>query len=231
MLDKRYFLTASLICADPINLERDIKELESSGIDYLHFDVMDGLFVPRYGLYPELLKKIKTITKLPIDVHMMVANPEPYLESFAEAGADIISVHVEGNNHLHRTLSLIKKLNVRAGVVINPATPLSCLDYIIDEISLVMLMAINPGIVGHGLIPSSLEKLKDLKEKLRNRPDMLIEVDGGVTFDSSVDLLKNGANMLVCGSSTIFKDEYKISYKVRELKNLIDNEFFSQYGL
>jgi ribulose-phosphate 3-epimerase len=224
MSDKKYFLAASLICADPVNIERAVRELEGAGIDYLHFDVMDGLFVPRYGLYPELLKKIKTITKLPTEVHLMVANPEPYLEIFAKAGADIISVHPEGNNHLHRTISLIKELGVKAGLVINPATPLNCLDYIIAELDLVMLMAINPGIVGHGLIPGALNKIDDLKRKLADNPEIIIEIDGGVTQESSADMIKRGAKMLVCGSSTIFKASEKITDKVNELRAVIDSQ-------
>jgi ribulose-phosphate 3-epimerase len=224
MLDKKYLLAASLICADPTNIERDVRDLESAGVDYLHFDVMDGLFVSRFGLYPELLQAIKAVTNLPVEVHMMVENPEPYLEVFAQAGADIISIHPENNNHLHRTISLIKKLGLKAGLVINPATPLNCLDYVVDDIDLVMLMAINPGIVGHGLIPGALRKIEDLKSKLFNRPEIIIEIDGGVTFDSSAEMIKRGANMLVCGSSTIFKPNEQIADKLRELRATIDSQ-------
>ena len=137
---KKYTISASLICADPLNLEKAVKEIEESGIEYIHFDVMDGVFVPRYGMYPEIITYIKKISNLPVDVHMMVDNPEPYIETFAKAGADIFYVHVENNNNLHRTLMLIQKSGMKAGVILNLATPLSCLDYILEEIDYVMLM-------------------------------------------------------------------------------------------
>ncbi|MCX6784667.1 MAG: ribulose-phosphate 3-epimerase [Candidatus Komeilibacteria bacterium] len=168
-MGKRYLLAASLICADPLNLQAEIERLEAGQIDYIHFDPMDGHFVPRLGLYPEILQKLKTITKLPVDVHLMMSDPEFYAPVFAKAGADVIMVHAEANPHLYRVIKNVKNLGVQVGVCLNPATPLSVLDYVLDEIDWVMLMAINPGIVGHGLIPKMLDKISELKAKLANR--------------------------------------------------------------
>lgn len=173
-------------------------------IDALHFDVMDGLFVPRLGLYPELLKAIKNTSKLPVDVHLMIENPEQFIGVFAEAGADIIVVHAESTHHLHRTIKAIRDAGASAGVALNPATPLSVLDYVLDNIDLVMLMAINPGIVGHKLIPETMGKIQDLRAKLAGRP-MTIEVDGGVSPASAADMVRSGADLLVCGTSSIYK--------------------------
>lgn len=221
MKKEKIFLSASIICANLLNLEADIKCLEKSGIDYLHFDVMDGQFVPRLGLFPEMLSAIKKITKIPIDVHLMIENPDNYIPAFINAGASIVAVHVESTPHLNRSLRLIKSLGAKAGVVLNPATSLSVLDYILDDIDLIMLMAINPGVVGHKLIPNSLKKISDLKKKIKNYPNMLIEVDGGVSFESTKNMVKAGANMLVCGSSTIFKPNEPIDKQIQDLRQLI----------
>ena len=221
---KSYKLTASVICANFLTLAEQIKELERAGIDYLHIDVMDGIFVPRYGLFPELVAQIRKISKLPMDVHFMVKDPEPYIDSFAQAGASHLFVHPEGNNHLHRTICKIKNAGLKAGVVLNPATPLNTLDYILDDLDGVMIMAINPGIVGHKLIPPIIKKIKDLKKLVAKRANFIIEIDGGVTFDSAVTMIKAGANLLVCGSSTIFRSDASIGQKVTGLKKKIASD-------
>ncbi len=205
-MKKKFEITASLICGDPLNLEKAIREILSSDIDYIHFDVMDGVCVPRFGLYPEILVHLRTLTDLPVDVHMMVDNPEPYIETYAKAGANIFYVHVENNRNLHRTLNLIKDSGMKPGVVLNMATSIHTLDYILQDIDYIMLMAINPGIVGHGIIDSIFDKIKDVKKVIGNR-NIKIVIDGGVTPDSSAKMIQAGADILVCGSSTIFRPQ------------------------
>lgn len=220
--NKKIYLSASLICADLMDLEEEIKRLEEAKIDYIHFDVMDGVFVPRYGLYPEMLQAMKDVSSIPVDVHMMVVNPEPYIETLKKAGADIMIVHIEGNNNLHRTLKLIKDSGMKAGVALNLATPLNVLDYILEDIDWVMLMAINPGIVGHKLVPKVMDKISELRKKISGHPHIKIEIDGGVSFESAPEMIKAGADILVCGSSTIFKKEQRVDDKVRELRESIE---------
>jgi len=222
--NNKYKLSASLICADMLHLERDVELIVAGGCDFIHFDVMDGVFVPRYGLHPEMLAAIRKKTNLPIDVHLMTVEPEKYVEIFVDSGATFITVHAETCTHLHRTLNTIKKNGAKAAVALNHATPLSVLDYVLDDINLVLLMAINPGIVGHKLIPKAIDKISDLRHKLGERyKDVIIEIDGGVTFESASIMLEAGADMLVCGSSTIFKPDIPVDVKTKELKTHIDS--------
>lgn len=222
---RSYKLSASLICANYLEIREEIKRLEHGGIDYVHFDVMDGNFVPRYGLYPELLKSIKSISKLPIDVHMMTEEPARYVREFAEAGADIIAVHAESCKHLHHTLKLIRNAGVKSGVVLNYATPLSALDYVLDYVDMVELMAINPGIVGHKIIPEVFTKISDLRKKLDAKErDIMIMIDGGVNPDTAADMVKAGANILVCGTSAIFKPDVPVDQKIVEFRKIIDEK-------
>lgn len=218
---KKFLLSASLICSEMDNLSEDIRLLDKGGIDYIHFDVMDGLFVPRFGLFPEVLNLVKRKTKIPVDVHLMIENPEMYLTTFADAGAEIIVVHAEACKHLHRTVMLIKNLGVKVGVAINPATSVETLRYVIDQLDLVLIMAINPGIVGHKLIPETLEKIGEVKKMSKNRKDLLIQIDGGVSFDSAPLMVSKGANMLVCGTSSIFRQAKPLDEKIKELRKWI----------
>lgn len=222
-MNNKYLLSASLVCADMLNLGDQVKKLEEAKIDYIHIDVMDGHFVPRFGLFPEIARQVRSITDIPMDVHMMTNNPEPYIQAFADAWVQIIAVHVEDNPNLHRTIKMIKNAWVQAGVVLNMATPLNVLDYVLDDISMVMLMGINPWIVGHKIIPKVMDKIRDLKEKLKDYPDMLIEIDGWVTPESLPEMIKNGANMFVCWSSTIFKPAEMVREKTIELREIVDN--------
>jgi ribulose-phosphate 3-epimerase len=222
---KKYKLSASLICANHANLEKDIKLLKKGKIDYIHFDVMDGIFVPRYGLYPELLKGIKSISNIPIDVHMMTEEPARYINEFSEAGADIIAVHAEACKHLHYTLKLIKDSGAKSGVVLNYATPLSVLDYILDYVDMVELMAINPGIVGHKIIPEFFAKISDLKNKIeKSGKDIFIEIDGGVNLETAPKMINYGADVLVCGTSAIFKPDKSVDKKIKEFRDGIDKK-------
>lgn len=223
-LQPRYQLSASLVCANMLDVGTDIRSAEQGGIDSIHFDVMDSHFVQRLGLHPEMLLAARSITSLPIDVHLMMSDPEPYIPLFVENGASVITVHAEATPHLHRVVRQIKKLGAKAGVALNPGTSLSVLDYVVDDIDWVLLMAINPGIVGHPLIPNAFKKIRKLKEMLKDRPDVVIEIDGGVTFDSAAQMVDAGATMLVCGSSTIFKPSEKIEDKIAQLRSRIDRD-------
>ena len=224
MENKSYQLSASLICANPLSIKEEIENLAKGGIDCIHFDIMDGNFVPRYGLYPELLKAVRSVTNLPIDVHLMSEEPIRYIPAFAQAGATTISVHVETCKHLHQTIKVIRENRVKVGVALNYATPLSVLDYIMDDIDLVVLMAINPGIVGHKLIPGALRKIADLREKLnKSGHKIMIEIDGGVTPESAAQMIEAGANLLVCGTSAIFKPGEPVGIRIRQFRDIIDN--------
>lgn len=215
-------LSASIICADMLRLREEILLLEKGGIDAIHFDVMDGIFVPRYGLHPEVLAAIHSISSIPIDVHMMVENAETFIDVFSKTGARSMTVHAESHRHLHRTITLIKKTGLKVGVALNPGTPLEVLDYVLEDIDIVLIMAINPGIVGHGLIPGSYEKIGHLRKKIGSR-NIIIEVDGGVTPQSAPEMIRRGANRLVCGTGTIFRPhESPVDVKLKEFKNILD---------
>ncbi|MDP1844438.1 MAG: ribulose-phosphate 3-epimerase [Sediminibacterium sp.] len=227
-MNRKINLAASLVCADPLNLEADINQLVIGEADLIHFDVMDGSFVPRYGLYPEILSSLKKITKIPVDVHMMVDSPEEYIETFRIAGADYYNVHVESCKHLHRILKKVRDAGMKPGVALNPATPISSMEWVIKDIDMVVLMAINPGIVGHKLIPSMLEKIRQVRDYANQagNENLIIEIDGGVTFDSAIDMVNAGADALVCGTGTIFRPhEDTIHNKILSLRNKISKTY------
>ncbi|MBI3103856.1 ribulose-phosphate 3-epimerase [Candidatus Daviesbacteria bacterium] len=218
----KYQLAASIICAKLIALKTQLKLLEKGRIDRIHFDVMDGVFVPRYGLPPEILKEVHQVTNIPVTVHLMVSDPEPYIEVFAKAGADAFVFHIEPVFHVNRVIKKIKEVGMKAGVALNPATPLSVLDYVLQDLDVVMLMVINPGILGHKLIPEMLFKIADLKNKLKNYPDIKIEIDGGVTSESAPKMIANGADILVCGNSSIFKNDSSVDKTIKEFRRVIE---------
>lgn len=222
MKKNNYKIAASLISTSLLSVDKLIADLKRNKVDQIHFDVMDGSFVPRLGLYPELLKEIKSKTSIPVDVHMMIDNPENYIDIFAEAGADYIIPHIESTKHIHRTLTLIRKAGVRAGVALNPGTPLSSLDYLIEDLDLVMLMAINPGIVGHKFIPSMFKKISDLSE-YRAGNNFLIEIDGGVNFENAKEIVNSGADIIVCGAQSIFNNQGTLSQNIKKLKTKIES--------
>jgi ribulose-phosphate 3-epimerase len=218
---KKPLIAASLICSNPLNLQEDINELVKGNADYIHFDVMDGQFVPRYGLYPEILSFLKKTTDIPVDVHMMVQNPEDFIDDFKNAGADFYNFHIEATSHAHRLVKKIEKANMKPGVALNPATSISSLDYLIEDVKMVVLMAINPGIVGHKLIPNMINKISELREYAdkRGNKDLLIQIDGGVTFDSGITMINAGADILVCGTGTIYRPhEDTISNKIQAFR-------------
>lgn len=218
----RYFLSASIICGEPLKLADEISELEEAGIDSLHFDVMDGHFVPRIGLHPEMLKAISGQTDVPIDVHLMISEPQKYIPVFADAGADVLTVHAESEGNLVETLKMIRDRNIKAGIAVKPATSLSILDSALPYTDFVLLMAIQPGILGQKIIPETFDKIKELSEKLKNHPDIVIEVDGGVTPQTAPEMLSCGAHMLVCGTGTIYRPhEDSLTSKIKGLRALL----------
>lgn len=195
-------IAPSILSADFAKLGEEIKDVERGGADYIHVDVMDGHFVPNITIGPLIVEAIRPITKLPLDVHLMIENPDLYIEAFANAGADYITVHVEACKHLHRTIALIKSLGVKAGVVLNPATPVSTIQHVIKDIDMVLLMSVNPGFGGQSFISEVLPKIRSVKEMAdAYNPTLEIEIDGGVNVETAKLCIEAGANVLVAGSA------------------------------
>jgi ribulose-phosphate 3-epimerase len=195
-------IAPSILSADFSKLGEDIKEVELGGADYIHVDVMDGHFVPNITIGPLVVEAIRPITNLPLDVHLMIENPDTYIPQFAKAGADIISVHVEACRHLHRTIHLIKDHGVKAGIVLNPATPVNVIEPIIEEVDLVLLMTVNPGFGGQRFIEPVLSKIEQVSSLVKSRNlSVEIEVDGGVNAITAQKCINAGANVLVAGSA------------------------------
>ena len=203
-------LAPSLLSADFVRLAEEIAKVEAAGADWLHLDIMDGHFVPNLTFGPPVVAAIRKITKLPLDVHLMVTNPADLVEQFAAAGADWLTVHVETEPHLHRLVNRIRELGVKPAVTLNPATPVAQLDEILSEVDMVLVMSVNPGFGGQKFIPASLAKISRLKEKLSQigRP-VLIEVDGGVNETTAPQLVQAGADVLVAGSAVFGSADMK----------------------
>lgn len=197
-----YKLAPSILAADFANLGESIKQIEEAGVEYVHIDVMDGMFVPSISFGMPVMKAIREKTDLVFDVHLMIEEPIRYVEEFVKAGADIITVHAEACNHLHRTVSRIKELGVKVGVSLNPATPLSVLDYILDDLDMVLIMSVNPGFGGQSYIPFTTEKIASLKTQIEKKKlDIDIEVDGGITIANVEEVMRAGATVFVAGTS------------------------------
>jgi ribulose-phosphate 3-epimerase len=215
-------LAPSILTADLSNLSQQIRLIEMSGADWIHCDIMDGHFVPNITFGPVLVKAVKKSTKLPVDVHLMIERPDLYLDDFRKAGADIISVHFEAVKHLNRTINKIKELGAKAGVVINPSTPVSFIKDVAEYIDLLLIMTVNPGFGGQKFITNSERRIKEAVE-LRNltKSKFLIEVDGGLSNKNINKVLKAGCDVFVTGSS-IFRSD-NISAATAELKNIISS--------
>jgi ribulose-phosphate 3-epimerase len=193
-------IAPSILSADFAALGTDIARIEAAGADQLHVDVMDGRFVPNITIGPVVVGAIRKRTRLPLDVHLMIVEPERYIPEFVAAGADMVTVHVEACPHLQRTLAQIRELGARAGVALNPATPVSTLELVLDDLDLVLVMSVNPGFGGQSFIPTAHRKIRELRALLGNRP-VDVSVDGGVKVDLAAALAADGASTLVAGSA------------------------------
>jgi len=203
-------IAPSILSADFSRLGDEVRAIDVAGADYVHIDVMDGHFVPNITIGPLVVDAVRSVTELPLDVHLMIENPDQYIPDFAKAGADIIVVHAEAVRHLHRTVQLIKSLGKKAGVSLNPATSLSALDIILPDLDLVLLMTVNPGYGGQSFIESSLPKIAELRQRI-NALDLPIEleVDGGVKVDNIEKIAAAGADVFVAGSAVFGADNYQ----------------------
>lgn len=202
-------IAPSILSADFSRLGEEVQAVDRAGADYIHVDVMDGHFVPNITIGPLVVDALRKVTQKPLDVHLMIDNPDLYIPDFAKAGADIITVHQEAVPHLHRTVQLIKSLGKQAGVSINPATPVETLDVILDELDLVLIMSVNPGFGGQSFIPSALAKIQALRQRITARGLATeLEVDGGVKVDNIHDVVAAGADVLVAGSAVFNTEDY-----------------------
>ncbi|MBU0544681.1 MAG: ribulose-phosphate 3-epimerase [Proteobacteria bacterium] len=203
-------IAPSILSADFSMLGKEIESVEQAGADWIHVDVMDGHFVPNITMGPIVVEAVRRVTTLPIDVHLMIENTDRFIPDFAKAGASLISVQVEACTHLNRTIQLIKEFGVKPGVVLNPATPLSAIEWVLEYIDFVLIMSVNPGFGGQAFIGNSLDKIKELK-KIINKKGLstLIEVDGGVNKDTIRDVSTAGADVFVAGSAVFGSRDYK----------------------
>jgi len=211
-------LAPSILSADFARLGEQVAEVAGAGADYIHVDVMDGHFVPNITIGPAVVASIRPLTTLPLDVHLMIEHPERYVAEFVKAGADIVTVHVEACSHLHRLVQMIKGLGVKAGVSLNPATPLGSIEEIISHVDLVLVMSVNPGFGGQSFIPSTLPKIAGVRRMLDDRKlSAELEVDGGISPDNAGEIVKAGADVLVAGNS-VFRASEGITEALRRLR-------------
>lgn len=216
-------IAPSILSADFSRLGEEVRKVEAAGADLIHIDIMDGHFVPNITVGPIVVGAMKKATKLPLDVHLMIANPEKYAEEFVKKGAAILTVHVETCPHLHRIIQMIKKMGVKAGASLNPATSLTSLENILEDMDMVLLMSVNPGWGGQEFIPQILPKIKRLKETIdQNKLNVAIEVDGGVKVDNAYKIASAGADILVMGSAIFETKNYKDT--IRKVRRRLDKK-------
>ncbi|TES91996.1 MAG: ribulose-phosphate 3-epimerase [Desulfobacteraceae bacterium] len=216
------YIAPSILSADFSKLGDEIRSVEDAGADWIHVDVMDGHFVPNITIGPLVVEAAKRVTSLPIDVHLMIENPDRYIIDFTKAGADLISVQAETCVHLNRTIQMIKESGPRAGVVLNPSTPLSSIDWVVEYVDFVMIMSVNPGFGGQDFIPNSLNKVKALRRMIRDRGlSTLIEIDGGVKEQNIKNISDAGVDVFVAGSAIFKSPDYKKT--IDRFRELIGN--------
>jgi len=202
-------IAPSILSADFSKLGQEVRAVEEGGADWIHVDVMDGHFVPNITIGPLIVETVRGCTKLPLDVHLMITDADQYIPDFAAAGADVITVHVEACNHLQRTLASIRELGKKAGVVLNPATPPESVEYVFDDIDLILLMSVNPGFGGQKMIPNVLRKAERLKQRITSEKlSIEIEIDGGIKPENAQAAIDSGADILVAGSAVFKSDNY-----------------------
>ena len=202
-------IAPSILSSDFSRLAEEVKAVESAGADWIHVDVMDGHFVPNITIGPVVVKALREVTQLPLDVHLMIENPDQYIEEFAKAGSTYLTVHQEACSHLHRTIQAIKDLGVKAGVALNPTTPVSTVEWILEDLELVLIMSVNPGFGGQEFIPQAIEKVRSLKSMIdAKNAAMPIGVDGGINEQTIQPVAKAGANMFVAGSAIFGSPDY-----------------------
>ncbi|MAZ93424.1 MAG: ribulose-phosphate 3-epimerase [Bacteroidales bacterium] len=215
----KHLIAPSLLSANFANLEGDINMLNKSEADWFHLDVMDGVFVPNISFGIPIIKAIKKLAKKPLDVHLMIVQPERYISEFKSAGADILTIHIEASTHLHRSIDEIKNEGMKAGVVLNPHTPISSLVDIISNLDIILLMSVNPGFGGQKFIENTYQKISKLKDLIiKSNSNALIEIDGGVNLNNAPKLIETGADVLVAGN-TVFSSENP-SQTIKTLKDL-----------
>jgi ribulose-phosphate 3-epimerase len=203
-------IAPSILSADFSRLGEEIRNVEKAGADYIHVDVMDGHFVPNITIGPLVVEAVKKVTALPLDVHLMISNPDQFVEDFVRAGADILTIHVEAVHHLHRSIQHIRKAGAKPAVSLNPASPLHSIDYILQDLDMVLVMSVNPGFGGQAFIPSVIPKIERLKEMIQERNlNIEIEVDGGIGPETIHSVSKAGANVFVAGSAIFGSDDYE----------------------
>ena len=218
MGDKK--IAPSILSADFSRLGEEVRRVEEAGADWIHVDVMDGAFVPNITVGPFILEAVRKVTSLPLDVHLMIERPEQYISEFADAGADVITVHFEACTHLHRTIQAIKEKGKKAGVSVNPATPLVSIKYVLGDIDLLLIMSVNPGFGGQRFIPSALEKIKKARQMVdKIGANVSIEVDGGVKLENIGEVASAGADIFVSGSGVFGTKDYKKT--IQEMKRII----------
>jgi len=218
-MQQRIRIAPSILSADFARLGEEVREIAAAGADYIHIDIMDGHFVPNITIGPVVVQALRPVTHLPFDVHLMISPVDPYVEAFATAGADIITVHPEAGPHLHRTLQLVKSHGKKAGVSLNPATPASAIEHVIDLVDLVLVMTVNPGFGGQNFIAAELDKIRALRARIDAVPRVIdLEVDGGITEETARQAVAAGADVLVAGTASFKGGPAAYAENIRRLR-------------